>query len=210
MSKTASALQEINSTLDLLESKITRISESRMKTAGMKKTAGEVRFIKDKGTDGWAWDVSRHSTDRNIPRGHEFNPKKLKILLRLLRSTAMALGHAMSAYTQLAKARSVDISPDGMIGGVGYVKKISGIRQEYNNIIEALSSLTDSYHDEISAPHWRKAIEGTDKETKQEVSDLIEDVEQIRYSPEGFARQQELEQDQEARKKQEDKAAKPK
>lgn len=213
MSNLNDVLLGIESTLDTLESEVRRIAAAkksrRKKTAGMSRTAGEVRFIKDKGNDGWAWDVSRHSTERNIPRSHEFNPKKMKILLRLLRSTAMSLGHAMSAYSQLAKSRSIDFSPDGMIGGVGYVKKISGIRQEYNNIIEALSSLTDTYHDEISAPHWRRALEGSDSDTKTEVGELLEDVEQIRFSPEGFARQQELEQDAEARKKQEKDAPKP-
>lgn len=208
MSNLNDVLLGIESTLDTLESEVRRIAAAkksrRKKTAGMSRTAGEVRFVKDR-SDGtnWAWDDFRHSAERTIPQGFKFNPKNMKILLRLLRSTAMALGHTMSAYTQLAKSKSIDFSIDGKIGGTGYVKKISGIRQEYSNVIEVLSSLTDSINDEISAPHWQRSLEGSDSETRQEVNELLEDVEQIRYSPEDFARQQELEQDEEDHKKQE-------
>lgn len=159
----------------------------------MQRTAGEVRFIKDKGGEGWAWDQSRHSDTRNIPRGYEFEPDGAKVLIKLLRSTTMALGHALSAYTQLTKAKSREFSPDGMIGGTGYVKKISGIRQEYNNIIEALSSLSDTYYDEITAEHWKASMEEEPEDVRREVDEMLDSVEDIRYAPESFARQQELE-----------------
>jgi hypothetical protein len=80
-----------------------------------------------------------------------------------------------------------------MIGGTGYVKKISGIRQEYNNIIEALSSLSDTYYDEITAEHWKASMEDEPEDVRREVDEMLDSVEDIRYAPESFARQQELE-----------------
>src|SRR3989344_6785752 len=93
----------------------------RLKKAAQAKTAGEVRFVKDRGSDRseWGWG-SPGPSSRDIDEKFVFNPKYLKPLALTMRSALMALGHASSAYTRLSKIKSRLISPDGNMGGRGY------------------------------------------------------------------------------------------
>jgi hypothetical protein len=174
------------------------------KTASMKrtKTAGEVRFIKDRSGDEkqWGW-PPQGPAEREITGDYKFNPSKLKPLATTLRASLMALGHAMSAYQTFSKTKSATISPDGNLGGRGYIQKIAEMRRQYMNIIEALSACTDTIYDEINAPHWDPAIEGQDPREREEVQEIMEDVEEIKKDPEEFAQEEEAEMDAENGKK---------
>lgn len=156
----------------------------------MTKTAGEVRFIKDRGGDeknfGWA---SQGPSQREITNGFEFSPKKLKPLAKTLRSTLIALGHVQSAYHDFTKIKSAVISPDGNLGGKGYIQEIREMRRQYMNVSEALSSLSDTIYDEINAPHWavQAGEEQATSRTREDVAEIMDDVEEIRENPEAVA-----------------------
>lgn len=162
------------------------------------RTAGEIRFIKDKPKDyaQWAWSEGGPA-ERKITPDFAFDPKNTKPLARVLRSTNAALGHAMSAYTIFAKLKSADISPDGALGGKGYIQKIPEIRRAYMNVIEALSALGDTLYDEIRAPHWAAVSRQTDPEKRREVEQIVEDAVEIKEDPESWAEEQEEEMDEE-------------
>jgi len=166
------------------------------KTAGRSKTAGEVRFIKDRSGDEkqWGW-PPMGPAEREIGADYEFNPTKLKPLAKSLRASLMALGHAMSAYQTFAKIKSATISPDGNLGGKGYIQKIAEMRRQYMNIIEALSAVTDTMYDELNAPHWDPAVEDQSPREREEVQEIMEDVEEIKADPEEFAKGEEAEMD---------------
>jgi len=134
-------------------------------------------------------------SEREITSDYKFNPTKLKPLARSLRASLMALGHAMSAYQVFAKIKSATISPDGSLGGKGYIQKISEIRRQYMNIIEALSSVTDTMYDEINAPHWDPVMEEQGPREREEVEEIMSDVEEIKKDPEEFAKGEESEMD---------------
>jgi hypothetical protein len=157
-----------------------------IKQAMMKKQAGEVRFVKDNSnsTDGWAWGGFTPSERKNVSE-YDFNPKCSKNLAKVLRATLFSLGHAMSAYTVFAKLKSRDVSPDGNLGGKGYIQEIKVMRKQYMNIIEALSSITDTLYDEIKAPHWAMKSRETEK--------VIDQVEEVKDDPEGWAQEMEAE-----------------
>lgn len=158
------------------------------------KTAGEVRFIKDRGGDKneWAWGTPG-PLHRDIEEDFKFNPKYLKPLSLCLRATLMSMGHAISAQNTFARIKSADVSPDGALGGRGYIQKISDIRRAYMNVVEALSAVSDTLYDEILAPHWH--VESTDggPRERQEVKTIMQDVEQVRQNPEGWAEGEEEE-----------------
>jgi len=160
------------------------------------KTAGEVRFIKDRGGDEkqWGWG-SPGPTKREIAPEYRFNPANLKPLARALRATLMAMGHSLSAYNTFTKVKSATVSPDGSLGGRGYIQKIADMRRSYMNIVEALSALSDTLYDEINAPHWNPAIEEQDPRERQEVQEIMEGVEEIRENPEEWAEEEEAEED---------------
>ena len=118
--------------------------------------------------------------DRNVSE-YDFNPKCSKDLAKVLRATLFSLGHAMSAYTTFAKLKSRDVSPDGNLGGKGYIQEIKTMRKQYMNIVEALSSLTDTLYDEIKAPHWSMK--------SREAEKVIDQVEEVKDDPEGWAQE---------------------
>lgn len=164
----------------------------------MIRTAGEVRFIKDKSNDSsqWAWG-DKGTQERQITPDFAFDPRNTKPLAKVLRSTNAALGHSMSAYAIFTKIKSADVSPDGSLGGKGYVQKIAEMRRAYMNVIEALSALSDTLYDEIRAPHWAAVSRQEDPEERAEVEQIVDDAVEIKQDPEGWAEDQEEEMDEE-------------
>jgi len=172
------------------------LEEQETPASGRSKTAGVVQFVKDRsgGKDEWAWGgmppVQRELKFKN----YEFDPKYLKPIARCLRSTLAALGHAAAANNVFIKMKSADMSPDGALGGKGYIQKISDIRRAYMNTIEALSAVSDTLYDEVNAPHWLKEADLSARE-RDEVKDLIDDAEEIRKDPEEWAQGEEADMD---------------
>lgn len=162
------------------------------------KTAGEVRFIKDRSGDKneWAWN-NQPPSKREIGVEFQFNPSYLKPLSLCLRSSLMAMGHSISAYDRFTRLKSSDISPDGNLGGKGYIQKISDLRRAFMNVVEALSNITDTIYDELKAPHWHPQIEETSPRERTEVVEIMQDAESIREDPEGWAEEEEKEMDNE-------------
>ena len=162
--------------------------------SGRTKTAGEVRFIKDRGGDHneWGWGNPGPS-EREIHDQFVFEAKHLKPLAKTLRSALMALGHTTSAHARFVKVKSRKISPDGSLGGQGYIQKIPDMRRQLMNCIEALSAFTDTVYDELNAPHWNPTEDTLTPRDRDEVREIVEDVEEIKEDPEGWAEEQEEE-----------------
>lgn len=157
------------------------------------RTAGEVRFVKDNSNDASSWAWKQGPSERQMQPDYNFNPKRKKALAKVLRSTTASMGHAMSAYNAFTKIKSADVSPDGALGGKGYIQKIMDMRKQYMNVVEALSALSDTIYDEISAPHWAAISRQETPEDKEEVKQIIQDAESIKEDPEGWAEDQEEE-----------------
>jgi hypothetical protein len=169
-----------------------------MKTAKRVKVAGEVRFIKDNTGDESQWAYANHGpSEREIVKDYAFSPRNVKPLAKTLRSTTAALGHCMSGYTVFTKIKSSTVSPDGNLGGKGYIQKISDMRKQFMNCVEALSALSDTLYDEVRAPHWTAISRQEDPQDRKEVEEIIQDAEEIREDPEGWAKEEEAEMDRE-------------
>lgn len=148
--------------------------------------------------EGEDWAFSEESpSKREFTDQYNYRPKHVKVLAKCLRSTMMALGHANSAHSRFAKLKSSDISPDGNLGGQGYMSSIPQMRRQLANVVEALSSLSDTLYDEIQAPHWQEAEKRLPPKERQEIEDLVEDSEEIRDDPEAWAIEEEEEADHE-------------
>lgn len=168
----------------------------RYASAARVKTAGEVRFVKDRGGDKseWGWNTPGPS-QREIGEDFVFNAKYLKPLAKVLRSSLMALGHATSAHARLVKVKSRNVSPDGALGGKGYIQKIPDMRRQLMNCVEVLSAITDTVYDEINAAHWNPAEDTLTPRDREEVREIVEDAEEIKDDPEAWADEQEEEMD---------------
>ncbi len=153
----------------------------KRKNLPMERVAGEVRFIKDHGDDSTAWAWGQHSpSERSMQEGFHYKKKCAKDLAKVLKATLMALGHSMSAYNTFAKIKSRDISPDGNLGGRGYIMEIKAMRRQYMNVTEALSALADTIYDEINEDHW-SALQ------QKAVKDILNQSEEIMEDPEEWA-----------------------
>lgn len=165
-----------------------RVAAAHLLRRGHLKEAGEVIFKKDRSGDVGSWaytDVP--PSKREIPGDFNYSPRNQKPLAKVLRSTLAALGHTLSAYNRFARLKSARLSPDGSLGGRGYIQKIQDMRKQYMNCVEALSALSDTLHDEINAPHWSVFSRQEDDDEKAEVESILDDSERIREDPEGWA-----------------------
>lgn len=127
---------------------------------------------------------------RNIPKDHEFQARALKPLSKALWASTVALGHALTAYRHLSRLKSATVSPDGLMGGRGYVMKLSEMRQKLYEASEALSAISDTIHDEINAPHWKPKLAQLDDSDKEDVERFIEEAEDVMENPEGEAEEE--------------------
>lgn len=164
------------------------------------KTAGEVRFIKDRGGDHneWGWNPPT-SSERSIDPDYKFDAKNLEPIARTLRSLLMALGHIQTARTTFTKVKSQSVSPDGNLGGKGYIMPVKDVRKQLSNSDEALSSIIDCLDDEMKAVHWHPDVDdsGGDPRARNEVKQIMDDVEEIKDDPEEWAEGEEAEMDSE-------------
>lgn len=169
-------------------------TDSISKLAQLYRQAGEVRFVKDRGSDDkeWGWGT-QNPLQREIDPEYKFKVKNLEPLAKALRSALMALGHVQTAYSTFTKIKSRNISPDGSLGGKGYIMKVTDMRRQLMNSSEALSAITDTIYDELSASHWHPATESQDPRERKQVKEIMEDVEEIRRDPEEWAEEEEEE-----------------
>jgi hypothetical protein len=126
------------------------------------------------------------SGKRNIPKDHPFDPKALKPLARMLFSMSVSLGHALTAYKEFTKLKSVSISPDGMIGGRGYVMKVKDVRSNIQQACELISAVSDTIFDEINAPHWKPQLADLGENDAEDVTEFLEESKKILDDPEGY------------------------
>ena len=124
------------------------------------------------------------STKRDIPKGHEYDPKALKPLAKMLWAMSISLGHALTAYRQFTKLKSSQVSPDGKLGGRGYVMSVKDVRTKLQEACESLSSVSDTIHDEINAPHWKPQLSDMGANDAEDIKKYIEEAEKNLASPE--------------------------
>lgn len=147
------------------------------------------------------------SEKRNIPDDHAFDPRALKPMAKALWATSVSLGHALSAYRHLNRLKSTTVSPDGMLGGRGYIMPVKDARQRLFDACEALSALTDTLYDEIQAPHWKPKLAQLDEHDAEDVERFVEESQKVLESPEDDADEEmdEIEHSKDKKKSGEDK-----
>lgn len=138
--------------------------------SGTVRTAGKIEFIRDQGP------IRR---DIRAP-GFEWSPESFNDLAKILWAAQRAHSYSMAALRIFSKMPSSKFSPDGLLGGRGYIQSIKDMRGHLGQASEILSSFTDTIHDEINADHWNPA------ESKGDASGIIHDTEATKQNPEGF------------------------
>ncbi len=124
---------------------------------------------------------------RKIPANHAFDPKALKPLVKMLWATSVALGHTLTAHRQFSRLKSVAFSPDGMVGGRGYVMGVKDVRAKLYEASEHLSTICDAIYDEINGEHWKPKLAKLEGRDVAEVNRLLADATDYLEDPEGEA-----------------------
>jgi hypothetical protein len=124
--------------------------------------------------------VREEGLHRNLD-GFDYNKSKAKILKNSLHNLNVALGTLIAAMKDLAILRGSDITPDGRIGGRGFIMEFREIKSIINKSIDDLSNVTDSLADELTNPQWGlkdKEIDVVEKEQEvvEEKKEEVEDV----------------------------------
>lgn len=120
---------------------------------------------------------------RDIPKDHPYDPKALKPMSKALFAASVALGHTLAAHKHFAQIKSPAVSPDGRIGGRGYILSTNEVRRKLWEASEALSAVSDALHDEISAPHWKPKLAQLDENDQEDVSRFVEEAQGVRDAP---------------------------
>lgn len=157
-----------------------RRKKARRQQPERTKTAGEVRFVTDQASD----------RERQIPDDFQFDKNQLQDLSRVMWGLSCSLGHLVSSHNKFTKIKSVNVSPDGKLGGQGYVQKIKSMREDLSDCVEVMSEAIDTIHDEVEAPHWSEEWSDMSEEERQEAEEMIEDSEEIVGEPESFAEEE--------------------
>jgi len=118
---------------------------------------------------------------RNLD-GFEFDKSKAKILKDALHNLNVALGTMVSSMKELAILRGSDITPDGKIGGRGFIMEFKDVKSIIHRTIEDLSNVTDTIADELTNPKWGlkdkelKVVEKEKEEVEEEKDDAQEEI----------------------------------
>lgn len=146
-----------------------RIADRVAGSTGTVRTAGKIEFIRDQGP------VRR---DIRAP-GFKWSPESFNDLAKILWAAQRAHSYSMAALRIFSKMPSSQFSPDGLLGGRGYIQAVKDMRTALGTAAETLSGFTDTVHDEINADHWNPV------ETP-EAQDLIQNTEDVKSNPDAF------------------------
>jgi hypothetical protein len=115
---------------------------------------------------------------REIPDDFKYNVKKSKHLKHILHNVSVALGTLTSAFNEFGRFKGPDISPDGRLGGVGYILPLKDIKQSIQTSVYALSDIADCIADELTNPRWSTSDDKEVKELIKEKDKAVEKVEE--------------------------------
>lgn len=116
---------------------------------------------------------------RNL-EGFNYDTSKATTLKKALHNLNVSLGTLLSAMKDLSLLRGSEITPDGMIGGRGFIMPFKDIKSKIASSIDDLSNITDSIADELTNPKWGLSSDEKKKvkDEKEEIQEEIEEVEE--------------------------------
>lgn len=122
-------------------------------------------------------DKNKGELVRNLD-GFEYDSSKATVLKKALHNINVSLGTMISAMRDLSMLRGSEVTPDGLLGGRGFVMPFKEMKQKINTAINDLSDVTDTLADELTNPKWGLS-ELEKKKVKKETENIEEKIEEI-------------------------------
>lgn len=110
------------------------------------------------------------SGKRELSGAPEYNKDNVTQIVNMLSQVSAALETSKKAVEELTSVASDEFSPDGMLGGRGYVMAIRDMKTELAETVTSLSSVRDTLADELNNPGW-----GLSKDEKESITKVQED-----------------------------------
>lgn len=101
---------------------------------------------------------------RELDKDTEYKKDNVHHITDMLSSLYKGSTALMDASKALTDISAHEISPDGKLGGKGYVMQIKQIREDIASALNLVSNLTDTLSDELTNPKWEL--------TEDQVNDL--------------------------------------
>ena len=97
---------------------------------------------------------------------HGFKPSKenLSKLVEIESKLDICLKFLSEAMAEFCSLKSVDISPDGKLGGRGFSLEIPEIRARLYSSVDNISHIVDTLYDETRGEHWQKEFQTKQQE----------------------------------------------
>jgi len=105
--------------------------------------------------------------------GFEYDTSKAKILKKALHNINVSLGTLISAMKDISMIKGSDLTPDGKLGGKGFIMSFRDIKQAISESVGNLSDVTDTLADELTNPMW--GLSSTEKHKVKKEQDKVED-----------------------------------
>lgn len=115
-------------------------------------------------------------TGRESIPGFEYDINELAKLKEIVRDLNTSLSAISDAQKFFYSIRPSSISPDGKLGGNGYIMSIGEMKEAFNSCVKSLSDLSDTLADELKNPLWKDKLTSIEKE---DIQDVIRDQEKI-------------------------------
>jgi hypothetical protein len=120
---------------------------------------------------------------REISDDFKYDKKKLKHLHRILHNVNIAVGTLGSALSEFSRVKGPAISPDGLLGGLGYIMPIKNVKEVITTSVHSLSEIADSLADELTNPHWNAEDDKETKEVLKEKEKVEEETLEVLENP---------------------------
>jgi hypothetical protein len=129
-----------------------------------------------------------HDTGYNVRREgletYKFKETGMKAVAKTYKHLADAFLASTKAMATFTSCKSSEVSPDGKLGGQGYIKPVKEIRKSLAECINLMSELIDTFHDEVNSPYWKKTTVEDHPFVKEildkadEIVDMAEDLDE--------------------------------
>jgi len=112
----------------------------------------------------------------------DYDPSKANVLKKALHNINVSLGTMISAMKDLSILRGSEITPDGMLGGRGFIMPFKDMKLKISSAITDLSDVTDTLADELTNPKWglsdveKKKVKNENEIVEEEVKEVEEIV----------------------------------
>lgn len=126
-------------------------------------------------------DNSKKTIEGRELDGFEYDKNKAKLLKKVLHSINVSLGTLISAMKDVSMIRGSEITPDGKLGGKGFIMSFKDIKRIIGEAVNGLSDVTDTIADELTNPMW--GLSTTEKKIvkkeQEKVDTTVEEAESV-------------------------------